>query len=139
MKTGGEPLSAVPLGNMATSQRSARVAPSLKRRTASIRIRPSRLITSSSRPQRERDHAGKRESPNSALAGATREGVPGLLRDKTRPSNTSRLAEVAERILTLADPTGETTHCTAEAMARHRLPSRGTRGTLKRGELKREE
>jgi transposase len=49
------------------------------------------------------------------------EGVPGLLRDKTRPSRIKPLgAEVAERILklTLADPPGETTHWTAEAMAK---------------------
>ena len=49
------------------------------------------------------------------------EGVSGLLRDKTRPSRIKPLgAEVAERILklTLADPPGETTHWTAEAMAK---------------------
>jgi transposase len=49
------------------------------------------------------------------------EGVLGLLRDKTRPSRIKPLgAEVAERILklTLADPPGETTHWTAEAMAK---------------------
>ena len=49
-----------------------------------------------------------------------REGVSGLLRDKTRPSRIPLLApEVAERVvaLTLADPPGETTHSTAAAMA----------------------
>src|SRR5215207_6798491 len=47
-------------------------------------------------------------------------GVDGLLRDKTRPSRILPLpAEMAERVvvLTLADPPGETTHWTAEAMA----------------------
>ena len=50
-----------------------------------------------------------------------REGVDGLLRDKTRPSRIAPLGpEVADRVvaLTLADPPGETTHWTAEAMAR---------------------
>jgi len=49
-----------------------------------------------------------------------REGVAGLLRDKTRPSRIKPLgAEVAERVvgLTLDDPPGETTHWTADAMA----------------------
>ena len=49
-----------------------------------------------------------------------REGVEGLLRDKTRPSRIPPLApEVAERVvaLTLADPPGETTHWTAAAIA----------------------
>jgi len=49
-----------------------------------------------------------------------REGVDGLLRDKTRPSRIAPLgAEVADRVvtLTLEDPPGETTHWTAEAMA----------------------
>lgn len=48
------------------------------------------------------------------------EGVDGLLRDKTRPSRIPALgAEVSERMvrLTLADPPGETTHWTADAMA----------------------
>ncbi len=49
-----------------------------------------------------------------------REGVAGLLRDKTRPSRIPPLPpEVAERVvaLTLGDPPGETTHWTAAAMA----------------------
>jgi transposase len=49
------------------------------------------------------------------------EGVDGLLRDKTRPSRIRPLgADVAERVvaLTLQDPPGETTHWTAEAMAK---------------------
>ncbi len=49
-----------------------------------------------------------------------REGMDGLLRDKTRPSRIPPLApEVAERVvaLTLAEPPGETTHWTADAMA----------------------
>jgi len=49
------------------------------------------------------------------------EGVDGLLRDKTRPSRIAPLgADVAERVvrLTLGDPPGETTHWTADAMAR---------------------
>jgi transposase len=49
------------------------------------------------------------------------EGVDGLLRDKTRPArNASLTPEIADRIvaLTLEDPQGETTHWTAEAMAR---------------------
>ena len=49
-----------------------------------------------------------------------REGMDGLLRDKTRPSRIPPLApEVAERVvaLTLAEPPGETTHWTAAAMA----------------------
>ena len=49
------------------------------------------------------------------------EGVDGLLRDKTRPARIAPLApEVADRVvaLTLGDPPGETTHWTAEAMAR---------------------
>jgi transposase len=49
------------------------------------------------------------------------EGVDGLLRDKTRPARIAPLApEVAARVvaLTLEDPRGETTHWTAEAMAR---------------------
>jgi transposase len=49
------------------------------------------------------------------------EGVAGLLRDKTRPSRIPPLgSEVAERVvaLTLEAPPGETTHCTAEAMAK---------------------
>ena len=49
------------------------------------------------------------------------EGVAGLLRDKTRPSRIKPLGpEVAERVLklTLADPPGETTHWTADAMAK---------------------
>jgi hypothetical protein len=50
-----------------------------------------------------------------------REGVDGLLRDKTRPSRITPLApQVAEGVvrLTLADPPGETTHWTAGAMAK---------------------
>src|SRR5271165_6258788 len=49
------------------------------------------------------------------------EGVDGLLRDKTRPSRIAPLSTaVADRVvaLTLEDPPGETTHWTAEAMAR---------------------
>jgi transposase len=50
-----------------------------------------------------------------------REGVDGLLRDKTRPSRIPRLGvEATERVvaLTLKDPPGETTHWTAATMAR---------------------
>jgi transposase len=50
-----------------------------------------------------------------------REGVEGLLRDKTRPSRIAPLGpEVAERVvaLTLAEPPGETTHWTGRAMAK---------------------
>jgi len=50
-----------------------------------------------------------------------REGVEGLLRDKTRPSRIAPLdASVAERVvaLTLADPPGETTHWTGAMMAK---------------------
>ena len=49
------------------------------------------------------------------------EGVDGLLRDKTRPSRIPPLGpEVAERVVarTLADPPGETTHWTADMMAK---------------------
>ncbi len=49
-----------------------------------------------------------------------REGVDGLLRDKTRPSRIPRLGpEATERVvaLTLKDPPGETTHWTAAVMA----------------------
>ncbi len=49
------------------------------------------------------------------------EGVDGLLRDKTRPARIPPLGpEVAERVvaLTLADPPGETTHWTADMMAK---------------------
>jgi transposase len=49
-----------------------------------------------------------------------REGVDGLLRDKTRPPGKAPLAaEIVKRIvdLTLADPPGETTHWTGRAMA----------------------
>ncbi len=49
------------------------------------------------------------------------EGIDGLLRDKTRPSRIAPLSNaVAERVvaLTLEDPPGETTHWTAEAMAK---------------------
>jgi len=49
------------------------------------------------------------------------EGVDGLLRDKTRPSRVKPLGtEIAERVvrLTLDDPPGETTHWTADAMAK---------------------
>ena len=49
------------------------------------------------------------------------EGVDGLLRDKTRPSRVPPLgSEVAERVavLTLIDPPAETTHWTADLIAR---------------------
>ena len=49
------------------------------------------------------------------------EGFDGLLRDKTRPSRIPPLGpEVADRVvaLTLADPPGETTHWTADMMAK---------------------
>lgn len=49
-----------------------------------------------------------------------REGLAGLLRDKTRPARIPPLGpEVAARVvaLTQADPPGETTHWTAAAMA----------------------
>jgi len=49
------------------------------------------------------------------------EGVAGLLRDKTRPSRVPPLAaEIADRVvaLTLEEPPGETTHWTAQAMAK---------------------
>src|SRR5665213_588555 len=49
------------------------------------------------------------------------EGVDGLLRDKTRPSRIPPLSpEVAEHVvaLTLTDPPAETTHWTADLMAR---------------------
>ena len=49
------------------------------------------------------------------------EGTDGLLRDKTRPSRIPPLGpEVAERVvaLTLTDPSAETTHWTADLMAR---------------------
>jgi hypothetical protein len=48
-------------------------------------------------------------------------GVDGLLRDMTRPSRIPPLpVEMAERVvaLTLAEPPGETTHWTADAMAK---------------------
>ena len=50
-----------------------------------------------------------------------KEGIDGLLRDKTRPSRIPPLGpEVAARVvaLTLADPPVETTHWTADLMAR---------------------
>ena len=50
------------------------------------------------------------------------EGVPGLLRDKTRPSRIPPLgAEVAARVVaaTQTAPPGETTHWTSAAMAEH--------------------
>ncbi len=50
-----------------------------------------------------------------------REGVDGLLRDKTRPSRIPRLsAEVADRVVatTLTAPPGEVTHWTGPAMAK---------------------
>lgn len=50
-----------------------------------------------------------------------REGVDGLLRDKTRPSRIAPLGpDVAERVvaLTLTDPPTETTHWTADLMAK---------------------
>jgi len=49
------------------------------------------------------------------------QGVEGLLRDKSRPSRIKPLGpDVAEHVvkLTLADPPGETTHWTADAMAK---------------------
>src|ERR1700731_2852104 len=49
-----------------------------------------------------------------------REGVDGLLRDKTRPPGKAALAaDLVKRIvdLTLAEPPGETTHWTGRAMA----------------------
>ena len=49
------------------------------------------------------------------------EGVEGLLRDKTRPSRILPLgSEVAERVVALTheDPPGETTHWTADMMAK---------------------
>jgi transposase len=49
------------------------------------------------------------------------EGVDGLLRDKTRPPGKASLpADVIKRIvdLTLAEPSGETTHWTGRAMAK---------------------
>ena len=49
------------------------------------------------------------------------DGVAGLLRDKTRPSRIPPLeADVAARVVaaTQIDPTGETTHWTAPAMAK---------------------
>lgn len=60
------------------------------------------------------------------------EGVDCLLRDKTRPSRIARLGpEVAERVvaLTLADPPTETTHWTADLMAR----ASGISGSAVRG------
>ena len=50
-----------------------------------------------------------------------KEGIAGLLHDKTRPSRIPPLGpEVAARVvaLTLADPPVETTHWTADLMAR---------------------
>ena len=50
-----------------------------------------------------------------------KEGIDGLLHDKTRPSRIPPLGpEVAARVvaLTLADPPVETTHWTADLMAR---------------------
>jgi transposase len=50
-----------------------------------------------------------------------REGVAGLLRDKTRPSRIPPLGiEVEQRVVerTLSDPPGDTTHWTAAAMAK---------------------
>jgi transposase len=49
------------------------------------------------------------------------EGLDGLLRDKTRPSRIPPLGpKIAERVvaLTFLDPPGQTTHWTAEAMAK---------------------
>jgi len=49
------------------------------------------------------------------------EGVDGLLRDKTRPSRIAPLGpEIADRVVALTqdDPPSETTHWTAEAMAK---------------------
>ena len=49
-----------------------------------------------------------------------REGVDGLLRDRTRrPGKAPLAADIVKRIvdLTLAEPPGETTHCTGRAMA----------------------
>ncbi len=50
-----------------------------------------------------------------------RAGIDGLLRDKTRPSRIAPLpTDMAEQVvtLTLAEPLGETTHWTADAMAK---------------------
>jgi len=50
------------------------------------------------------------------------EGVPGLLRDKTRPSRIPPLGtEVEARVVTATQtpPPGDTTHWTAPSMARH--------------------
>ena len=50
-----------------------------------------------------------------------KEGIDGLLQDKTRPSRIPPLGpEVAARVvaLTLADPPVETTHWTADLLAR---------------------
>ena len=62
------------------------------------------------------------KSKTSALAGRfMKEGIDGLLHDKTRPSRIPPLGpEVAARVvaLTLADPPVETTHWTADLMAR---------------------
>ncbi len=49
------------------------------------------------------------------------EGIDGLLRDKSRPARIAKLADdVAEQIvaLTLAEPSGETTHWTGRVMAK---------------------
>ena len=73
----------------------------------------------------QRDHAPDRqvEDRRLALAGTVHEGrhLAGLLHDKTRPSRIPPLGpEVAARVvaLTLADPPVETTHWTADLMAR---------------------
>ena len=63
--------------------------------------------------------------PVNSLAPAARAGnlSASLLRDKTRPSRIAPLGpEVAERVvaLTLTDPPAETTHWTADLMARAR-------------------
>jgi hypothetical protein len=63
-------------------------------------------------------------------------GVDGLLRDKTRPSRIPRFGpEVAERVvaLTLADPPTETTHWTADLMARARPGNPRRRDDRERG------
>ena len=65
--------------------------------------------------------ANRRPVSGAGRNGSWQEGVDGLLRDKTRPSRIPPLGpEVAERVvaLTLTDPPAETTHWTADLMAR---------------------
>ena len=64
--------------------------------------------------------ARRRPASGVGRSASPREGVDGLLREKTRPSRILPLGpEVAERVvaLTLEDPPGETTHWAAEMMA----------------------